>query len=243
VMRLTFILFVFTAITGYNKNCQAQAGLSEAQRAAQTEIIANDMMAQQTGINKDASVKGTPFIINQWAKGELTTTKGVTVSNLNVNVNLTTNELYYQDASGKTLVATQGEVLRVAFIDSLTFPFMPYVFKTGYPVIGKQNENYFYQVLTEGDAELLVKKTKILRSTKNNISGIIANEYENHTPVYYVYFKQQMHSLKPSKKNMLSLFPDKEDLIEKFIETNSINFKKEADLITVFNYYNSLQAE
>jgi hypothetical protein len=239
-MRLIITLFIFIATTIYNKNCLAQAGLSEAQRAAQTEIIANDMMAQQVGVTKDASVKGTAFIVSQWTKGELITAKGVTVTNINLNVNLTTNELYYQDANGKTLVATSGQVLRVAFTDSTAFPFVPYVFKTGYPNIGKQDEKYFYQVLVEGSAELVVKKSKYLRATKNNASGVIVNEYDDYPPVYYVYFKEIMHPIKSTKKSVLAFFDDKQELIERYIESQNINFKKETDLAKIFTYYNTL---
>ncbi len=49
-----------------------------------------------------------------------------------------------------------------------------------------------------------------------------------------------LFSIKFKKKNIVSLFPDKENDIKSYIKKNKFSFKKENDLVKIFKYYDSL---
>ncbi len=61
------------------------------------------------------------------------------------------------------MIAIEGLVKKIDCFNFYSKDCIRYVFKSGYPGIDKQNENYYYQVLTEGKIELLARRFKYIR--------------------------------------------------------------------------------
>jgi hypothetical protein len=189
----------------------------------------------------DPDITGSPFINDDWVPAKITLVKGKEIGSLPVKLNIESNELYFLDSTGKEMIAMEGLVKKVDCISYYSKDSIRYVFKSGYPGIDKQNENYYYQVFTEGKIELLAKRFKYIRTTKDEISGEISKDFVEGSVVLYVYAYGIMQVFHPTKNFIASLWEeDKEQTINKFIETNKINFRKTTDLIRVFNYYNGL---
>jgi len=163
------------------------------------------------------------------------------VSKTPKGINIESNEVYFLDSAGKELIAVEGSVKKVDCINYYSKDSIRYVFKNGYPAIDKQNEYYYYQVLTEGNIELLAKKFKYISSTKDALTGELTKDFVDGAVVLYVYGNDKIQVFHPNKKFILSLLKDKEPAINNFIETNKINLKKSVDLISLFNYFNSLK--
>jgi hypothetical protein len=104
-----------------------------------------------------------------------------------VKLNIESNELYFIDTAGKELIAAEGTVKKIDFINYHSKDSTKYIFKSGYPNIDKQNENYLYQVFTEGKIELLAKKFKYIRTIKNELSGEIIKDFVDGAITLYVY--------------------------------------------------------
>jgi hypothetical protein len=137
------------------------------------------------------------------------------------------------------MVAVEGLVRKINCFD-FSKDNIQYVFKNGYPGIDKQNENYYYRVFTEGKIELLEKRTKYIRVSKNEYSGEITKEFVEGAATLYIYANGIMQAFHPNKNFVISVLKDKEQDINMFINTNKINFKKIPDLIKLFNYYEGL---
>ncbi len=193
--------------------------------------------------NDHPDISGSPFINENCNQATLMLSKGKVLQQVFVKLNIADNELYYTDSTGRVLVAVDGIVKRLEFSNFFTKDKTAYVFKTGYPAIDDKNQFFFYQALAEGKAELLARHSKYIRTSKDDMTGLVTKEYVDEATRLYVFAHNSMQAFNPSKKNILEIMKDKEKLVGSFIETNKINFKKTADLVKIFNYYNSLDQQ
>ena len=188
----------------------------------------------------DPDISGSPFINTNWMPAKITLTKGKEIGPLLVKLNIESNELYFLDSNGKEMIAREGLIKKIDFINYYSKDSTRYIFKSGYPNIDKQNENYFYQVFTEGKIELLAKKFKYIRTVKDELSGEIIKDFVDGAITLYVYSFDNMQLFQPKIDFVLSLLIDKQEEVSTFINANKINLKKTADLIKLFSYYNKL---
>ena len=189
----------------------------------------------------DPDITGSPFINDHWVPAKITLSRGKEIGPLPIKLNIESNELYFLDSTGKELVAIEGLVKKVDCINYYSKDSIRFIFKSGYPGIDKQNENYYYQVLAEGKIELLARKFKYVRVEKNELSGEISKDFVEGGVMLYVYANNIIQPFHTTKNFVISLLRDKEPAINIFIDTNKINFKSIPDLIKLFNYYNSSQ--
>ena len=189
----------------------------------------------------DPDVTGSPFINDDWVSAKITLSRGKEIGPLWVRINLESNELYYLDSARTELVADRSVVRKVDCVDYSSKDGVKYVFKNGYPSIDKQDENFYYQVFTEGKIELLAKKFKYIRSERNDLTGETSKSFVDGAIVLYVSGYGLMQPFRPTNDFITSLFEeDKRQLTKMFVDSNKINLKKIPDLIKLFNYYNSL---
>jgi hypothetical protein len=188
----------------------------------------------------DPDITGSPFINTNWMPAKITLAKGKEIGPLLVKLNIESNELYFLDSSGKEIVAIEGLIKKIDFINYYSKDSTRYIFKSGYPNLDKQNENFYYQVFTEGKIELLAKKIKYISTTKDAFTGEISKDFVDAAVTLYVYTKDIIQAFQPNKDFILSLLIDKSEEINIFLVSNKINLKKTSDLIKLFNYYNAL---
>jgi len=185
-------------------------------------------------------VTGSPFLNPDWVLAKLLLSKGKEIGPLPVKLNIESNELYFRDSGGKEMIAVEGIVKRVDCINYYSKDSIRYVFKSGYPDIDKQTKNYYYQVLTEGKIELLAKKSRYISVIKDGFTGETTKEFVEGGTVFYLYANNTIQLFRPDKNFINSLLKDKEQLINIFINSNNINYKKIPDAVKLFNYYNNI---
>ena len=110
-------------------------------------------------------------------------------------------------------------------------------------VIGGNETNKYYQVLFEGETSLLVDYTI-------NMVNIVSQGYNTTsktdrfalTTEYYLYNAQLGYvKFKPKNKDFLAVVDsNRKNELNKYLSQNKLNVKKEEDLITVVEYYNTL---
>src|SRR4030095_8055244 len=135
----------------------------------------------------DPGITGSPFINDEWVPARITLSRGKELGPLQIKLNIESNELYFLDSTGKEMIAAGGLIRKVDCIDYYVKDSVRYIFKSGYPAIDGQNENYLYQVVTEGRIELLARKFKYIRSEKNELTGDVSKTFVDGAVVLYVY--------------------------------------------------------
>jgi len=199
-----------------------------------------DLNGQSLLRKYEPNITGSPFVNSNWIPAKITLTKGKVIGPIMVKLNIESNELYFLDSTGKEMVAQEGVIRKIEFLNSFSKDSSKYIFKNGYPNIDKQYSNFFYQVLTEGKIQLLVKKFKYVSTNKNAYTSEVTKEFVDGGNVKYLYNGTTIQELKMNKDFILSYMNDKMQSVSKFITENNINFKKMADIIQLITYYNEL---
>jgi hypothetical protein len=189
----------------------------------------------------DPDVTGSAFIKDDWVSAKITLSKGKEIGPLQVKLNIESNELYFLDSTGKEMIAADGLVRKVDCIDYYSKDSIKYIFKSGFPAIDGQNENYFYQAFTEGKVELLAKKFEYIRVEKNDLTGDASKSFVDGAVTLYVYAYGIIQPFKSNKNFVTSLWDEKkQEDMNKFIADNKISLKSIRDLIKLFNHYESI---
>src|SRR6187200_1022032 len=88
----------------------------------------------------DPAISGSPFINADWIPAKITLSRGKEMGPLLVRLNIESNEVYFLDSTGKEMVALEGLIKKIDFINYYSKDSIRYIFKSGYPNIDKQNE-------------------------------------------------------------------------------------------------------
>lgn len=188
---------------------------------------------------KDFSdVKGNPYTSPEWAKGTVVTSDNKTYTNLDVK---------YSDYEDKLIVKGPNDQLMEFgdLVNDFTLSFtkdgVPVIehYHSGYANIPGYNKKDFFEVLTDGKAQLLKKTTKKIQ-TINEYGSVTSNKSFMVTHKYFLLLGDKAVAIKRDKKSLLAALPDKQPQLEDFVKTNNLSFKTDEDLIKVVSYYNTL---
>jgi hypothetical protein len=97
----------------------------------------------------------------------------------------------------------------------------------------------FYDVLHDGNMELLAKRTKAIEQEKSAIT--IRNLFVPYTK-YFLHKEKAYYDIS-GKRDMLKVLKDKKQELEQYIKANNLSFKNEElepSMIKLTNYYNQL---
>lgn len=180
---------------------------------------------------KLVNVEGSELLYPNWQPGSVKIASGTVYSNLLLKYNLYEDQLYFL---GKDSVSMK-------FINPINeFHIGNDVFKNGYPSIKTFNNLSFYLVLVEGKTTLLKKLSKNILEVKEFNSSITTKKIMD-DKAYFLLMEGTIVQVKNDKTSFLSVLINKKDEMDLFLKTNKINFKKDEDLITFVNSYNSLK--
>jgi hypothetical protein len=199
-----------------------------------------DPTGKQYMLQSYTEVEGNPFFINNWVPGSVILTSSQTY----------TTPLKYDLVGDELLFRNKLDSSAMSFVDpvqsfSLNEPSIeesdltPLVFSSGYPAIDKQTPASFYQVIADGKTKLLKHYKKIIRVDKAFNSATAVKTFFL-IEEYYLFVNNQITKIKPNQKAILVALADKTDQLQKYLKSNTINYKSDAALAKLFSYYNSL---
>ncbi len=210
-VRSIVFIFLFPAVSA-----NAQTYYSDIQGKAIKETRAED-------------ATGSPYLTDSWATGSATIAKG-TYNNMKLKYDLKNDVPVF--ASKDNVAMSFAEPVNRFTINTMTFA-------NGFPAIGAQMKDSYYEILSDGKIKLLKHLAKHIEETKTYGSATANREYVT-TEAYYVFKNDKMSAIKPDKKAVLGLMTDKAAQIDDYLKANKVNFKSDADLGKLFDKYNSL---
>ncbi|WKD85664.1 hypothetical protein KCTC32516_01007 [Polaribacter huanghezhanensis] len=193
--------------------------------------LKNDIDAKYNNQN-DPSVKGSPFIHLTYQNIKI---KGVKMKG-KYNANL---DYIKVDNNGEIILFIPSVEHRydVVFTDD----------NATYRAFEYENLKFgFFKILAKKEKTFLLGKQFIKFypkvKPKNNFDLLKPARFQRKKDTYYIKLSNQdiIVELPTRKSKFLKVFASKSNVVKHFIKKEKLNFKKEKDLIKIFNFYTSL---
>ena len=184
-----------------------------------------------------SDVRGSCFWNNSWSPAFLVLKGEKQVKMQKVKLNLFTNEVYYVDLNGKELIALEGVIKKVIFIDSDDSTKVDAVFQNFASFQTKKTQN-FVQVLNEGRVQML--KMTSVALTKSEYNPTLGKSDSRFSSTYSYFIKQDNEVSQLKKFGQTSLFeilhPD--DAAKTWLVDNKNKLKSEGEILTYIAFLN-----
>jgi len=176
-------------------------------------------------------VIGSPFLNDAFVNGNVILTNGVKFQSIALKYSSYNDELFFKNPKDESLLSF------VVPVKSFELLWQMYI--NGFPAIDNFTENSFYELIANSSVKLLLKNYKTILENKAYNSASTEKKFEDNK-IYYVFKDGKMKRFKPSKKDLMETFADKSSEIDVFLKKEKVDFKNNADLVKVFEYYSSL---
>jgi hypothetical protein len=215
-MKTLSITFLLTFLISISSNAQ---------------IYIQDVDGKPLSERNATDIVGSPFLNNEFIDGKVTLTNGNKYENIPLKYSAFKDELYFKNPKDGSLLSFVVPVK--------DFELLGLTYICGLPAIDDFTDKSFYALIADGKMKLLIKNYKIILENKPFDSATIEKKFED-IKMYYVLKDGKMIRFKPSKKDLLMIFADKNSEIDNYLKKEKIDFKNNADLAKVFEYYDTL---
>jgi hypothetical protein len=199
-----------------------------------------DNVGRPVFLRSDIDIQGSQYFEDKYCHATLKVRKGKTYHGLKVKIDLMSNGVIYVDDSGKELEAVTP-LDRIEFYDCAD-PSKNKVLISGLPPVDKLDESSLYIVLDSGNVSLLKHIKVVVTDKRNNYGNANIVRTIQQYDEYYSYAPGKgLARLEKDNGAVLNALNTKKAEISSYIVKNEIKFRKEADLVKVFSYYNSLK--
>jgi len=199
----------------------------------QSVLIVTDGTGKTVNMGLDMENYGSPFFDTEFYPADITLVSGQRYENIQVKINLLSNEVIFKADDGKELAilpAIQSIVLKKNGT--------PFLFEFGYPVFDKQNSKTIYQVIAKGEITLLKYFFVQVTEAKPYSSATMLRTIEKF-PKLFVYSKLiGLHKAPKSNEEAAILFKNNFDQLNSILQANKLKIKKEEDLATCIKLFN-----
>ena len=198
---------------------------------AQEAILHDPVSSTVFQTTRYAGIKGSPFLNDSWTKGKAYTSQGY-YPLLELKLDAFNNILLFK----RNNESFEFEEDIVSFVlmpsdDSASFKY----FLKGYTATGlKPNQ---YVELLASEPVLLLRSDIRQVSDMNEINQGVIKTFNSITR-YYAGSKDKLELIRLNQKDILALFPGKEDKIREHVKLNKLNFRNEKDVAALFNFMN-----
>ncbi len=199
-------------------------------------ILANSYLAPGIPWSR---VTGSPFWNDNWRLASLYDKNDKIIATLPVRLNLNTSSVHYIDQSGEELSLDPDGIRKVVFLqDTIAGMGAVFISYVPYAYFGETKNNNYLQVMNEGMASLLVYRQKFITSGDSASPGHQRYFYTKEV-AYYIALNGKVERLKRTGKEQVFMFLPGANAMDRWINENKLNLKKEEDIVKFINYYNS----
>jgi len=188
---------------------------------------------------KDADIKGSPFLFSNWEKGNVLLKTKERVDSVLIKYNLYTDLL--QVKVDEQEYQFNIDVWEFLLPDPLTNEIA--LFRSGFSPVPGMNEKSFYQVLYDGKTKLLLKHKKLVGTELTSIPGVKAKVFEDQKSWFILTASGKMEKIKKKNKDILDLLEGKKEELKKMVNSRRLKLINDEEIISVLEYYDSLKQE
>jgi len=184
-------------------------------------------------------VQGSPYLTDNWVFGLVKLANGTTYKDIALKYDQVADELLFKNKDGQAL----------SFVDQVLEFKLNYIednqvkerlFRSGYPGADRNTNKNFYEVLYNGNTQLVKRVNKLVNETRAYSSATTIKSIAEADARLYLFRDKQMLRLKKDKKSIIDSLGKDAAQLEKFISANKLNLKNDGDLIKVFAFADTL---
>ena len=188
---------------------------------------------------KEADIKGSPFLFDDWKKGNVLLKTKERIDSALIKYNLYADMLHVKvDDQEYQFNIDVMEFLLPDPVSNETA-----LFRSGFSPVPGMSEKSFYQVLYDGKTKLLIKYKKLIASELTSTPGVKARVFEDQKSYFILTASGKMEKIKKKNKGILDLLEDKKEELRKMVDTNKLKLTSDEEIIKVLEYYDSLIKE
>ncbi|WP_207435407.1 hypothetical protein [Sabulibacter ruber] len=228
----------FISITAGIASCVL---LCNIQAIAQGVVVSSDMQDVRYVGKTYNGIKGSPYLLPDWANGKVKLTDGTVYEGLKLQYDQLKDELIFslEDNRPKAFMypvkefTIKDESNKVVLNEKM--------FRSGFTPIDGSTDKSFYEILQDGNTAL-VKRTSKKIVEERAPGDTYKTKQISSSEKYYLASGNNLIKIKKDKKSFLEALPDpkKASQVDKFIADKKLNLKNENALSQAIAYYNSL---
>jgi hypothetical protein len=189
-------------------------------------------------------LRGTPYFLPDWAKGQIEMVAGLNYTNVPLKFNAYQQQLVLLRtwAGNDSIIVDAGQVKKFTLKsnEGQTYLFKRFpLAKTGDQTL----QNGYFLVLYEGKTALLKRITKTFKQADYKNPYSIDVRYDSFRDAFTYYLlksDQTLTKFKLSGKSIIDVLGDRQDELKTFIKQENLNFKTDNDAILLLKRYDSL---
>jgi hypothetical protein len=231
-ISFTIILLFLITFTSYS------------QQGINTMIDLGDLAVKTThshnewlDLGKNSSIQGSMYLFEDFRPGSIVLKSDTLIEGIKFRYNIRSKQME-MSLNKDTLAFIRPDKARFVNFDHKTFIF------TTFEEDNKTGMDYF-QVIADGNAKLLLHYDVVFIPKNPPVTPYSAGNPNDQYVQFKNYFSQKGDRpaipMSKKQKNILKLFSDKKVEIAKYIEEKNLKTSREADLVELFRYYNSLK--
>ena len=202
---------------------------------AQAQYYMQDVSGKPLLTSKYVDVVGTPYIFENWTKGEVTLSNDKTYKDIDLKYDQVEGIVFFKGKNGADMGFTSIVKSFTLYPNNVAMSFIMV------PEIKEVEKDPYFEVLSDGKKVKFLKKTKkSIRESKGYNSASITRSFGENTNYYLVKSDGNYTKVKRDKKAIIAALSDKSTEVEQYIKDNKTNFKEDASVAAVVNYYNTL---
>jgi hypothetical protein len=230
------IIFILLVVAPFNLLAQSSPLMATDKTSVYPFLNMYDLSGKLIPTNISSYSEGYPYVTESFNKGVVEFSNGMQSTDLVMNYNLFDNTIRFKRDSNEYIMmdAVKGFVLTDSYG-------VKYEFKNNFPNLEKNSSATFYQVLSKGRNFQLLKHVskKIVSTYHYGISE--TNKIESYNQ-YYLYdiTNAKLIKTKKSVTSIITALPFYEKAIDRYLNQNEVNLKKEKQLIGLIEHLNSM---
>jgi hypothetical protein len=231
-MKKKFLITTSIIVSLYSVNIKAQSVLNETD-------IDSYISQRSVEVYLEADFTGTPYKDKMFKNGTIQK-NGVPLAK-NIGLRYNASKDLFEVKKSSVLKDDQAKVLKNSSDLSIKIGNENYVFLA--PNENNNNQGYFIVILNSTTTSLFKKiKKEYIPEQKayTSLASNIAANYKEKQSLYLYTSDGLLIELPGSKSKRLKAFGDKSKEVKVFVKEHKINLNKEAGLIEVIKYYDTL---
>ncbi|WP_297086367.1 hypothetical protein [uncultured Draconibacterium sp.] len=226
---LTSLLLIFTTIV-----CSAQS-VYDIRNAVEFFESYKMQTGEYSTFLTENEIEGSPFLNDEFIEGTIYTYQKVQFNGIPLRFNVYNDELQFRNSGEQVMAMATPEIVEKAVFGKYQLSYIPYQ-------LSKKIKRGFFIILHEGELSLYARPVVDYQKPKE------AAPYKDPEPaqfiqrpsVYYLRVGKEAAVKIETKKDLPQLFPEHQEAITTYIKKNKVKPNKEAPLVALVKYYNSL---